>query len=129
MRMEWKEGRIIKNQTPKYMSERETKSITTPGNHTVILRTYLTGKESNELKAIMYADLKIDASDTSNSKLAQLPADFILKQEQKALEFLVVSVDGSSDGALAALGELPEADYNEVLAEVQKIRVPFKKGN
>lgn len=111
--------------------DRETKEITTPGNHKVVLRTYLTGKESNELKAIMYADLKIDASDAASGKvaLADMPADFILKQEQKAIALLLVSVDGNPDAAVAALEDLPEADYNAVLAEVQKIRVPFKKEN
>ena len=74
------------------MSERETKSIVTPGNHTVILRTYLTGKESAALKAIMYADLKINASDAASGRvgLADMPATFLVSQESKALEFLVV---------------------------------------
>jgi hypothetical protein len=108
---------------------RETREFDTPGGHKVILRTYLTGKESNELKAIMYADLKIDASDAASGKvsLAEMPAEFMLKQEQKAMEFLVVSVDDNPDGALANLENLPEVDYNAVLSEVQKIRVPFKK--
>ena len=109
------------------MSERETKEIEV-GENKIVLRTYLTGKESNELKAIMYADLKIDASDASSGKvgLSEIPAVFMIKQEQKALEFLVVSVNGDATNPIEALGNLREADYNAVLAEVQKIRVPFK---
>jgi len=109
------------------MSEREEKSIVTPGNHTVVLRTYLTGKESAALKAIMYADLKINASDAATGKvgLADMPATFLVSQEAKALEFLVVSVDGDETAPIEKLGDLPEADYNAVLAEVQKIRVPL----
>jgi hypothetical protein len=109
------------------MSDRETREVTTPGNHTVVLNSYLTGKESNELKAIMYADLKINAADAASGKVAisEIPASFILTQEQKALQFLLVSIDGDSIEPFSKLGDLPEADYNAVLAEVQKIRVPL----
>lgn len=108
--------------------EREIKSFVTPGNHTVVLRTYLTGKESNELKALMYADLKINAADATNggkAVLSDIPASFMLAQEKKAVEFLVVSVDGVTENAIDKLGDLPESDYNSILAEVQKIRVPL----
>jgi hypothetical protein len=109
------------------MADRDTKIIEA-GDNKIELRTYLTGKESSELKAIMYADLKIDASDAASGKvgLADIPAAFMIKQEQKAQEFLVVSVNGDATNPIEALGNLREADYNAVLAEVAKIRVPFK---
>jgi hypothetical protein len=109
------------------MSGRETKSIVTPGNHTVVLRTYLTGKESSALKAIMFSELKINPSDAASGKVAlgDMSATFLVSQEAKALEFLVVSVDGDTNAYLEVLGNLPEADYNAVVAEVQKIRVPL----
>jgi hypothetical protein len=110
--------------------ERETKQFTTPAGNTVVLRTYLTGKESNELKAIMYADLKINASDAAEGKvsLSDIPAAFMIAQESKAVQFLIVSVNGDTNEPVAKLEELPESEYNAVLAEVQKIRVPFKPG-
>ena len=109
------------------MAERETKNIVTPGNHAVVLRTYLTGKESSALKAIMFSELKISPSDASTGKvvLGDMPATFLVSQENKALEYLVVSVDGDASAPVEKLGDLPEADYNAVLAEVQKIRVPL----
>jgi hypothetical protein len=108
--------------------DRETKEFTTPAGNKVVLRTYLTGKESNELKAIMYADLKIDATDASSGKvaLADIPAGFMISQEKKLMGFLVVSVNGETNAPVEKLEDLPEAEYNAVLVEVQKIRVPFK---
>jgi hypothetical protein len=108
--------------------KRETKEFITQGGHKVVLCTYLTGKESAALKAIMYADLKINASDAATGKvaLADMPATFLVSQENKALEYLIVSVDGDESAPVDKLGDLPEADYNAVLAEVTKIRVPFK---
>jgi hypothetical protein len=110
---------------------RETKEFTTPAGNKVVLNAYLTGKESKALKAIMYADLKIDASDAAAGKvaLAEIPAAFMVTQEQKAMEFLVVSFNGDSANALSHLEDLPEAEYNAVLAEVQKIRVPLVPKN
>jgi hypothetical protein len=109
------------------MLERETREFTTPGGHKVVVRTYLTGKESKELKAIMYADLKISPTDATNGKpsLADIPVSFVLAQEDKAIEFLVVSLDGITENIADKLGDLPEPDYNTVLAEIQKIRVPL----
>jgi hypothetical protein len=109
------------------MTERETKTVTTPNGHTVVLRTYLTGKESSALKAIMFSELKINPSDAASGKVAlgDMSATFLVSQEAKALEFLVVSVDGDTAAPVEKLGDLPEADYNAVVAEVQKIRVPL----
>lgn len=110
---------------------RETKEFTTPAGNKVVLRTYLTGKESNELKALMYADLKINTSDAANGKVAltDMPAAFMVKQEQKAVEFLVVSINGDTNAPVAAIEALPESEYNAVLAEVNAIRVPLVKKN
>lgn len=109
------------------MADRDTKEFTTPAGHKVVLRTYLTGKESNDLKAIMYADLKINASDASNGKvgLSDIPAAFMIAQEKKAMEYLIVSVDDNATSPVALLEEMPETEYAAVAAEVQKIRVPL----
>jgi hypothetical protein len=109
------------------MSERETKEFTTPGGHKVILCTYLTGREAKELKAIMYADLKINATEAASGKsaLSDIPVTFVLAQEDKAIELLVVSLDGVTENVVDKLGDLPEPDYNAVIAEIQKIRVPL----
>ena len=108
------------------MNERESKPFVTPGNHTVVLRTYLTGKESAALKAII-TEMRINASDAASGKvaLADMPATFLVSQENKALEYLVVSVDGETNACLEKLGDLPEDDYKAVLDEVNRIRVPL----
>ena len=42
------------------------------------------------------------------------------------MEFLLVSFNGRTDNPLGDLEEQPEGEYNAALAEVNKIRVPFK---
>lgn len=110
--------------------ERENKVFVTPGSHTVVLRTYLTGKELRALNEIMYANLKINPSDTAEAltgklSLGEIPMSFMIPQQQKMLEFLVVSVDGDTTTPLEKLDELPESELNAVLAECATIRVPL----
>lgn len=107
--------------------ERETREITTPGGHKVVLRTYLTGGESRAIRALIFADIHYEMPDVEGGKpsMKDVPADFIVKQEQKKIELLVVSVDGDTNAPAAKLDDLLEVDYNAVLEEIDKISVPF----
>jgi len=108
------------------MSDRETRDFITPGNHTVVLRTYLTGREANELKAIMFGALKVNMDDAQSGKVGvgEVPASFLIEQEHKALGFLVVSVDGETNAPVDKLLEFPAAEYEAVVKEVNKIQNP-----
>ena len=46
-----------------YMSDRETREFVTPGGHKVLLSAYLTGRNANELKAVMFSALKMNMED------------------------------------------------------------------
>src|SRR5258708_30048084 len=105
------------------MSERETKTITTPGGHTVVLRTYLTGREANELKAVMFSALKMNMEDAQSGKVnvSDVPGTFLVEQETKALGFLVVSVDCDANVPVDKLLDLPATESEAVVTEVNKI--------
>jgi len=108
------------------MPTRETREITTPGGHKIVLRTYLSGREDNELTAVLYSDLKMSVEDMQKgiTSVKDVPATFIVKQEEKAVELLVVSVNGSTDNAAQAVLSLPKTEYQAVIAEINKIRNP-----
>jgi hypothetical protein len=103
---------------------REIKEFTTPGGHKVVLKTYFTGAESNAINAIAFADSKIDTSQAVDGKVAmnEMSASTIIPQQELMMKFIVVSIDGDPK---ADVGQLPEAEYNAILLEVQKIRVPL----
>jgi len=109
--------------------ERETKAITTPGGRTIVLRSYLTGREENELKSLLYADLKMSATDVQAGKVSvtDIPASFIVKQEEKAVELLIVSVDGSTENPAQKVLDLPSAEYDFVVQEINAIRIPTSR--
>src|SRR3977135_3458364 len=108
------------------MAERETKTIQTPGGHTIVLRTYLTGREANELKAVMYGAFKMNMDDAQSGKVGmeKVSGEFMIEQEKKAIGLLLVSLDGNTENALDCLLDLPQAEYDAVKQEVEKITNP-----
>lgn len=114
---------------PAAAPQRETKNITTPSGVLVVLKTFLTGGEANKLKELLFADVKLGMDDLAAgaAKLADVPASVIAQQEKEALKLAVVSIAGAADKVIERLEQLPEADYNFVVEEVNKIRAPFKR--
>jgi len=108
------------------MAERETKEFVTPGNHKVVLRTYLTGREMNDIRAAMFSAMKLNMDDVQAGKVnvSDIPGSFIVEQEQKALGILLVSVDGNSNNPVDALLDLPASEQDAVIKEVNKIQNP-----
>jgi hypothetical protein len=108
------------------MSERETKDFITPGGHKVVIRTYLTGRESSDLKALMYSAVKMSIEDAQTGKATvnDVPGTFLVEQEKKALGYLLVSVDGTTDNALDTLLDLPSTEYEAVVKEINAIQNP-----
>lgn len=109
--------------------ERETKTVKTPGGHDLVLKTYLTGRESNELKSLLFSSVKINSSDAEagNVAIGDISGQLVLDQERKSIELLVVSLDGTAEGATDRILDLPEAEYAAVVEEINKIRSPFPK--
>lgn len=110
--------------------ERETNTITTPGGHKVELYAYLTGREANQIKSAMYSALKMNLEDAQAGKVSvsEVPGTFIAEQEQKALGFLLVSIDGTPDlpsgSVVDKLLDLPSTEYDAVIKEVNAIQNP-----
>lgn len=108
------------------MSERETKEFITPGGRKVVLHTYLTGREANEIKAAMFSSLKMNMDDAQSGKInvGDLSPAFIIEQERKAFDFLIVSIDGDTMEPVEKLLDLPSTEYEAVVKEVNKIQNP-----
>ena len=100
---------------------RETTKLTTTSGKEVVVKTYLTARESNEIKRQMYDALKIDVSEAAipgAKVIKDIPASFMLDRERKMLEQVVVSIDGSTDGVLDRLLDLPAPEYEELLGRI-----------
>jgi hypothetical protein len=110
------------------MNERQTKAIITPDGRTVVLNAYLTGREAQELKSVMFSALKMNMDDAQNGRIGigDIPSAFLVEQEKKALAFLLVSIDGNGSEPVDHLLDLPSTEYDAVVNEINKIQNPTK---
>lgn len=86
------------------MSERTNKTVTTPSNHTVELKEYISAGEFLDIN-----DAK-EGAELSKSELAK-----------RLVNAAVVSVDGATEDIPNVLRNLPLADYLFLNKEVAKI--------
>jgi hypothetical protein len=97
--------------------ERETKQIITTGGHIVVFKSYLSGKENNEIKAELFKGV-VTSGDVGEKP--KIPLSNVLPFERKQLEALVVSFDEVTEGALEALENLQSAEYDAAVLEIKK---------
>lgn len=100
----------------------ETKEIITPiGEVKIILKSFITGRESREIKGVYFKGVKFKmegqiskSEDIDMSKITE-------ESENKAIDTVVVSVNGSEENKLDAILDMNVKDYDFVKDEVNKI--------
>lgn len=98
--------------------ERETKKLKTPGGKEVELKTYLTARERNELRAVFLNGIAIEPSSTQIKEISGAVVD---EAERKLIELAVVSYDGNRENILERLLDSTPEEYDFVVAEANKI--------
>jgi hypothetical protein len=86
---------------------------TTESGLVFVIRDYVTGNEAREIKAV---------SDKGAGS-----AEATEKAQDRAVEIAVLSLGGSSDDIVERLGNLPLADYAEIVGAVTELLNPKKK--
>ncbi len=99
---------------------RETKTIETTKGTKIVVNTYVTGREANVIKAELLKKAKING-ETGEVDNSGISGDFIIEQERKLLEVIVVSINDSKEGIVDKLQDLPNGEYQEVVAAVNEI--------
>ena len=98
--------------------ERETKLLKTPTGKGVVIKTYLTARERNELRRTLLHDAKIDIT---TNQIKDLAAESLEAAEKKYIELAVVEYDGSTENILERILEAPARDYDYIIQEIQKM--------
>lgn len=95
--------------------DRETKTIKTPSGDAIVIYTYLTGREARQIDDISIGALNLEDNNKGiNPKIMR-------EAEDKIIETLVISVNGSSDNVLNIILDMKSADYTYVFNELEKI--------
>lgn len=96
----------------------ETKTIKTPSGKEVILKSYLTARERNELRGIFLRAMKISPS---GEQTQEISGEVTEQAEQKLIELAVISYDGSAENILERLLNSAPEEYDFVVAEANRI--------
>lgn len=102
------------------MEERETRNVTTPGNHVAVLKTYLTGREVNDIKRALFGSVSIERGEDGKPVVPQYPLALAIDREKKLLEYTVASLDGVVENAADKVQDLTSTDYKFVVQEAEK---------
>lgn len=97
------------------MAERETKQISTPAGHTVVVKTYLTARETDGVLRELFKDQEATEGKPKVSLVMGLDRNINL------VKAALVSIDGVTENAFDTLQDLPASEYAFVLKEVQTL--------
>lgn len=101
--------------------DREFKEVRTVSGHSVKIKTYLTGREANDLKKIAYEKVNYNNEDAGAAGNVNISGSFLLEQELKGLEICVISIDEKNDAILETLQDFPYNEYQEVVKAVNEV--------
>lgn len=103
--------------------------LTTPvTGKKVVIRGYASGRIKQAISAIYLRGSSIETTATKDGEeQSKQVTNAIVGQEatNKAIELMVISVDGLTDNILDRILDLQEDDFDFVIAEVDKVQTPL----
>ena len=102
-------------------NDREVVVLTTTGGHEVVFKSYLTGREANQVKQVIFSKMSYSATPGEQAKPVSFTGELILEQELANIEATVVGVDKKSDNIRDLVQDLPNADYQEVVEKANEL--------
>jgi len=102
------------------MSEdRETHEITTPKGHSLVLRSWINGREKQRIDGSMFSDMSTEGA--GNSMRPKMSGTMISNRENACIEVVVVSVDGKEIDVLNRVLDMRVSDFEYVLKRIDEI--------
>jgi hypothetical protein len=102
--------------------ERATKTVKISDGRIVEIYTYITGRESREIQQIFLEGTKIHFDGIGGTAPSEIDASLAMKAQDKALELLVISLDGEKEKVVDKILDLPKEDYEKVVGAVSEIQ-------
>lgn len=93
-------------------TQRETKEIILTGEDKAVVFTYLTGGEFRQVQQVLMGEATAKDVSETKGKLQNLKVGTMMQAQDKALELLIVSVNGVSENALQLAKDLSVKSYN-----------------
>ncbi len=103
---------------------RESTELKTAHGHAVLIKTYLTGREANTFRKVVFEKTKFKSISDPNSDPAlgkkileqetEMDGTIILEQQLAAMEVCILLLDGKTEDIVNRLQDLPSDDFDEV---------------
>lgn len=108
------------------MERPEQVEVTTPSGKKVVLRGYITNRIKQQLEAVFLKGARVSLDD-AGEKDVQFDASVTIEATNRAIELLVVSIDGQEGKPVLdyVLDDLDEMDFEFIKREVNKIKDPL----
>lgn len=99
----------------------ETKFVETPvGKHKVELKCWLTGGDRRALRSV-YTENAVISIVEEKPEIKGMSGSLVDKAEDKAIEIIVVSIDGDKENLVKRILDMRDEDCNFVIKEINKI--------
>ena len=101
--------------------QRETTTFTTPyGKHTVVVKTYLTGREKRELQNALLNTGGLQFN-IETKKIEGISGALADKEQDTLFGLIIESIDGKTEGIVDMVLDMRGEDYNFVVSKVNEI--------
>ena len=102
---------------------RDTKILKTLSGKEVEVYTYLTGRETDEIRDAFMGEEVIDVSDKDaiEGQFKKMKMSTALAKSKLTIQKTVVSFDGSAENAFERMRDLPSAEYNDIVAKIGEV--------
>ncbi len=100
----------------------KTITITTTNKHKIVIKNELTWGELQTIQDEYVRNIDIDG----DASMQSFSGEVMIKARNKAIETVVVSIDGKSDHILSTFYQLPQADGNEMMDKINSITQTYQ---
>ena len=101
------------------------KEVTTPiSGRKIVLKEFITGRDMRTLREIY---LKVGKIDLAGNNVSDIDPAMVNEAESKALELVVMSVDGKTEGIIDTILDMPSQDYDFLVQAVNDITQGMSK--
>jgi len=87
------------------------------GEHNAELKEYITQKDDRDIRKPLYDNVNVNDA----GEMSGLKGSMAFQMEDKCIEVIVVSLDGSGENILQRALELPAKDYQALMKEVNNV--------
>lgn len=94
------------------------------GNHVLVLKEYLTGREKRAVKNALWAGKTMQIKDGKGESDA-IPMDQMDASTDKTIELMVISIDGDDKKILDRVLEFRDRDYDDLIDKIEELTGPI----